>query len=259
MPSRWNFFWDAFRLTVSKPKLFLPKLALSVLYGFLMLETAKVSIQMAPFVLEKTMNWTPQEASQLLAQTLLLLFLTLLVMVIDVWIGSWYPVLVSQYRERKTVSFRSAIRESWKRFSVVLPLVFGFELLIAIILSLFLNAALFSLPLEGFAFSVLVGLLVSFLVTVALYPLLSVGVLEKKSVVGSVKRTFDLSKKNWKIFSLASVLQFAISLANFVLAFLAQKPEFLLLFWIARIALALAATYNAAVNPSAYFEATEKE
>lgn len=254
-----DFFGAAFRLVARQPKLFLPKLFLAVLYGFLMLETAKVSLQMAPFVLEKTMAWAPQEAGQLVAQTLLLLFLTLVAMVIDVWIASWYPILVSQHRKKKTVSFRNAIRESSKRFLVVLPLVFGFELLIAVILGLFLNAALFSLPLKGFGFSVLFGLLVSFAVTVALYPLLSVGVLEKKSVMGSIGRTFDLSKKNWKIFSLASSIQFAISLANFALAFLAEKPEFLLLFWIARIGLALTATYNAAVNPSAYFEATEKQ
>lgn len=254
-----EFFKDALRLVISRPKLFLPKLFLAVLYGFLMLQTAQLSLQMAPAVLQKTVFWTPEEAGQLLAQALALFFLTVVVTILDVWIASWYPVLVSEHHQRKPLSFRMAIRESAKRFSVVLPAILGFELLITVLLGVFLNTAFFLLPLEGFAFSVLVGLLISFAVTVALYPLLSVGVLEKKSVTGSFRRTFDLSKKNWKIFSLASFLQFAISLANFVLAFLAEKPEFLLLFWIARIGLALVATYNAVVNPKAYFAVIEKE
>jgi hypothetical protein len=253
-----SFFRDSLGLVVKEPRLFLPKLGIAVLYGALMLQIARFSLQIIP-VSVISVHWTALEAGQLLLESIGFLFLVLLVMIADVWISSWYPKLVSDYRENRTLSFQKAVQESNARFRVVLPSVLGLELLIAFLLGIFLNAALFFLPSNGFWFGVLSGTAIVFLVTVLLYPLLSVAVLEKKPVWGSIRRTLSLSRKNWRVFSLVSVLQFAVSLLNFLLAFLAEKPEFLALFWIFRIGLALIATYNATLNPSAYFAVLGKE
>ncbi|MBU0635502.1 hypothetical protein KKE06_00580 [Candidatus Micrarchaeota archaeon] len=255
---QWHFFVEAFRLVLKEPKLFLPKLVISIVYGFVMLEIAQAVLQASTLVSSQVTQAMIQEATIVLGITIGLLIVTIIAMIVDIWISSWYPILVSNYHSKKSLSFKRAARESWKRFSVVLPALLGIELVIALILAFVLDMTLFLLPAVFFIPVLIIGFVIIFLVLLAVYPLLSVGVLEKKSIRETFFRSFSLSKKNWKIFSLASILPFSISLVNVGLAFLAEIAAFLVLFWVFRILLAFIVTYNIVVNPSAYFVALEK-
>jgi hypothetical protein len=90
-------------------------------------------------------------------------------------------------------------------------------------------------------------------VYVGLYPLLSVSVLESRSMAGSVSASWALSTRNWKSFSVPAALSFSLSVLNVLVAFLASDIAWLLLFWGLRVVMAVFATYVTVLNPSAYF------
>ena len=246
----WSFFSDAFSLVVRHPKLLVPKLLVALLYGFVMLESARLSVALAPSAFGVD-PLSQAEALALLGPVLLLSLGSIFVLLLDVWISSWYPELVSQFHLSKRVSFRLAIQASAKRFWVSVPLLAGFDLVVSIILAiistlvLLVSPALFGVTLVGS----LIALLVIYVFT---YPLLSVSVLEKGSYWQSLSRSFALSRKNWVSFSPAALLSFLVSLLNFGLAFLVGNPALLLLFWGVRFFLAVIVTYTTVVNPSAY-------
>ncbi|MDO8625134.1 MAG: hypothetical protein Q7R47_03555, partial [Candidatus Diapherotrites archaeon] len=196
------------------------------------------------------------EAAGLLAWSSALLAGSLVVLVLDVWISSWYPVLVSDFKANRSVSFSSAITVSNRRARIALPLLIAVELLLSLVLSIVLSQILV-FAVAWFWVAAVVSVLVLFGVYIWLYPLLSVSVLESASYGGVLRRSFALSAAHWKLFSLPAALSLVVSLLNFGLAFLAEKPEFLALFWLVRIGMALLVTYLTVLNPSAYLAVSD--
>jgi hypothetical protein len=250
-------FSVALRLVTKYPQLFVPKLVVAIAYGVLLLMTADVIYKIAD---ASSLFLIPDAsvAASLFSTTLVLFFLTLGAFVLDVWVSAWYPALVAQYRANETLSFRKAMALAGNRFWTVLPLFLGMELVISVIFGLVTSLGFVFLP---YPYSVLVIVLVLaglFVFSVVVYPLLPVGVLENKSASGSISRSLTLSRLNWKSFSIAALLPFAISLANLAVAFFSDQLQFWLLFWAVRLLLVLVVTYNAVVNPAVYFSVVEQ-
>jgi len=254
--SRFSFFIDAFSLLVKNPKLFLPKFVIAVLYGFLLLESAQLSLVIVPSALS-AQGLAPEVAAALLGRALVLFVASLVVLILDIWVSSWYPVLVSDFHSSHSVSFSNAVSVSRRRFSVVFPLLLGLELLVSVLFSLISTTTLIAFR-EWFwvVMAVVLGMVLVFYAM--LYPLVSVSMLEPRARVDSLRRSLQLSFLNWRIFSPAAAFSFLVSSVNFALAFLAQESAFFVLFWGLRIVVAVLATYNAVVNPSAYLAAVHQ-
>ena len=249
-------FLVALRLVTKYPQLFVPKLAVALAYGWLLLQTAGVISAIAD---ASGLFSIPdgQLAASLFSRTLVLFVLALGAFVFDVWVSAWYPALVAQYRANETVSFRKAMALAGNRFWTVLPLFLGMELAISVIVGLVASVGfVFLSPPLSFVVMGLV-LVALFVFSVVVYPLLPVGVLENQSASGSISRSLALSRLNWKSFSVAALLPFAISLANLAVAFFSDQLQFWLLFWAVRLLLVLVVTYNAVVNPAVYFSVVE--
>ncbi len=249
--SRFSFFSEAFSVVVSHPKLVIPKLVVAVVYGFLMLESARLAVLVGSLVLANGLM-TPSQSASLLGPALVLLAGSIVALLLDVWISTWFPVLVSDFRQGSPLSFRSAIFRANRRAMIAIPLLVAVELGVSLVLAIFANLVLL-FSREWFWLAMVVSGIVIFGVYLVLYPLLSVSVLESVSARDSVKRSLSLSRLHWASFSVPALFSFGLSAANFGFAFLANRPEFLAGFWVLRFVLAIVVTYVTVLNPESYF------
>ncbi len=239
------------------PKLFLPKMLLAALYGIAMLWVADLYLRVLPLA---TMQPSPEaaaEAAKLLGILALAMLYYAFLEVADILINSMYPSMIAAYHAGRAISFARALRISLRRFPVMLPASVSATVI-------FLAAALPFIMLFQYAqlsgsalmfwVSAAALLCVLFAAAVIFYLLYPIAVLEHRSFFGVLLRTARLSRKNFSDFSKASVFPFAVSLLNFLLAFLASAPAFLLAFILLRFLTAVVYTYHMVLSPAVYFE-----
>ncbi len=248
-------FRKAAGLIFRHPKLLVPKALLAVGYGLLLLQTA----DLAKRTVLSSSGVSLGDASAVLVQSLVLFGLTLLMVVVDLWVACWYPALVVQFHRGERVSFRNAVRSSQKRFWVAFPLLLGLELVVSLLLGLFSVPAFLGFGTGDFPWMIVLVVGVVFVLWVALFPLLSVSVLESGSVGAVLSRTLSLSRRFWDEFSLAAVVPWALSLLSVLVAFLAESTGAFLVFWLVRAGVVLLATYYAVFNPTVYLDIVRRD
>ena len=205
-----NTLKDSFKIFVENPKFVIPKLVIAFLYSVIILATMNLSISA---VQEPTM--------ELLIYSIILLGVTIVISLADIFVGLMYPFLVKQVKKNQAIHLRnaarSALKKSFKSIPSVLAVEAGFVLII-LLLALPLGFLIDSLDLYMVISSILyiaVLLAVVFLFY-SLYPIL---VFEKESIIGSLKRSISVSLKNRKEVLKVTLLSFVLSLLSYVIAF----------------------------------------
>lgn len=246
-----SYFLEAMALLRKHPKLFLPKLVVAGLFGIGMLLTARLATMV--FGMQ---NPPLSDSLFLLALAFFLLVYTFLVSIFDIIVNAMYPVLLREYREKKQLSFRNALRFSLSKAKVVVPADFSILLLFVAVALPFNYLALYFRSTGntiGFAGAMLAMVFFAFVFSAGFYWIYPVATMENVGFFGALKRAVFLSGKNLKKVSVASVVPFAVSLTNLFLAFFSESPGFLLLFILMRFFTGVVYTYHLVLNPELYF------
>ena len=99
---------DSLKLLARQPKLFLPKIFVSFLYGVGMLLTADIMLKLL------AIDQIPMAATAPLLQSyfgtmVLLAVYTFLVLLVDVFVNSMYPAMAQEFFNAQKISFRKAV------------------------------------------------------------------------------------------------------------------------------------------------------
>jgi len=245
---------DSFLLLKQQPKLFLPKILIAFLYGAAILAlTAILSNMIAIGFGTSSFSLKQLEfaRTQLLPLMLLLIY-TLAVLVLDVIVNAMYPFLVESASKNQSLFLSSAFFSALKKTPIFLPAVF--LVLAAFFITAFPLTVILSLVGKNPLLLLASGFLLSFIFTIAFYLLYPVSTLEKTSPLHALSRTLLLSKKNFSSVSKASLIQLAVTIVSYALAFAAANPAALALFILFRFLIAVLATYAMVLNPLIYLE-----
>ena len=245
-----NTLKDSFKIFIENPKFVLPKLVIAFLYSVMILATIELSISA---IAEPTMD--------LLIVSIILLGATIVISLVDIFVGLMYPVLVKQVKSNQAIHLRNAaktvLKNSFKSFPSIIAVELGF-VLVVFLLSLPLVFFIESIDLYMVFSSILyiVILLVVIFLFYSLYPIL---IFEKESIVGSLKRSINVSLKNKKEISKVTLLSFFLSLLSYGIAFsieLFPGGNSSIWFWaafiIVRILTAYVYSYLFVLNPIFY-------
>ena len=252
-----SFLKEAFSVLNRNPKLFVPKLIVSAVYGVSLVLGAIVLRDFTPLL--DSINGGSLTSEQVVflsnaAPFMLFCFFWMVFSLgLDIFVNAMYPVLLKDFREKKAVSFKRAVRGALNRSMTVFPGV----LLVLLPLAVLMEATLF---LSGapamFVFLALV-LIAALVYGFAFYYIYPVLVLERVSVLGGLKRCFSLSSANAPLTLKASVVSLVVSLFNLYLAFDIFNPLNFFLFVAFRFFIAVLSTYNMVLQPVLYFGVRE--
>ncbi|MFH1256830.1 MAG: hypothetical protein V1494_06080 [Candidatus Diapherotrites archaeon] len=244
---------DSLRLLLKEPKLFLPKLFVAAIYGFLMLWSAAIALGLFNAVAQG--QGASIALASLLPETALFFLSIFAAFIIDVFVSAMYPSLAKNFEAKEKVSLSMALGFSLKKSAVVLPAAF-FALIVSIALiaipSVFFGFLLATASMELVWLSIPVELAIIFATDFIFFYLFAEAVLGKGNFLGAVGKAFGLSGKNKKLTAIAALIPFSVSLMNYALAFLAETPAFLFLFILMRFFMGLLAAYAAIVSPTIY-------
>ena len=247
----------SFSLLKKKPKLFLPKFLIAAVYGIMMLLTMDIMVSLIEFAFMENRSQAAIYAAEMFPFVMTLFIFSLFALLFDTFINSMYPKMVDDFYRKKKISFKDAVKSAFSRSLTVIPSIFV-ALLIFMLVStpfiLWMAFALVSNDIVGVILSALFLIIAELATTIIFYLIYPVSMLEKKGIFGTLGKSFSLSKSNFKDISKASVLQLLFSLVSFILAAVADKPEFLFLFIVSRFLTALIATYIIVLNPVMYME-----
>jgi len=247
-----GFLKEAFEVLKRNPKLFVPKLVVAGVYGVSLVLGAIILRDFMPIV--ASINNSSLTSEQLLflsrsASFMLFSFFWLVFsLAVDVFVNAMYPVLLRDFKAKKSISFKRAFHSAWKRSLVVFPAV----LLALLPLAILLETAFFLSSAPALFVFLIVALVAALLYGFAFYYIYPVLVLEKVSVFSGLKRSVSMSAANTPITLKASVIPFGVSLLNLYLAFDIFNPLNFFLFVTTRFFIAVLSTYNMVLNPVLY-------
>jgi len=249
-----KFLKEAFFVLKKNPKLFVPNVVIAIFYGFLQLEIAKLLIELTWFnSLEASEAILHVERLQaIFGFSVLLLVLFLAGFLLNILVSGMYPKLAQDFYSKKKISFRKAFAYAKKRFFLLLAAITVSVLIPSFVLSLIFMELLNSVGTPMFVPLAVVSIVLTFLVFFLFYLLFSSAVLGEKKLKKVFTESFSLTKKNPLMISKAAFLPFVLSVFNFALAFLAEEPAFLVLFWVTKMLIAVIATYSFVLNPTIY-------
>jgi len=250
---------ESFNLLLKKPKLFLPKIFISAVYGVSMLLVAQLYLQVYSIgpvgITQRAIS--PETLASLLFLVLINFIVLVFAFLLDILINGMYPSMVNDYFEKKEISFKTALDKSLKRFFVLLPITL-LDVIVFTVISIPLSFALyFALQVNNIFLIIPILLIIGvmiFLTIIIFYFLYPVTMLEKEGIIRTVVHSFKSSYRNLGPVSKASLIPFFISLLNFALAFLQENLGFLILFIVMRFVVALISTYHYVLNPTVYLE-----
>src|SRR3989338_996268 len=108
----WSIFLDSLVLLKKQHKLFLPKMAIAFLYGFLMvlvINLLLLVLSLQPSI-EAGIAIDPYMLCVILTGCLVVLILLAIVPLLDVLTNAMYPTLVKEFWEKKKILFMDAIK-----------------------------------------------------------------------------------------------------------------------------------------------------
>lgn len=256
-----NTLKDSFEIFVHHPKFIIPKLVIALLYSIIILLTADIA---SSILLEPD----PDLLFPILINSILLLGGTMVLSLLDLFIGSMYPFMVSQVKEKNELILRDSFNKALKKIGSTMPPLIIIEILFLIVI------VLVSIPL-GF---VIVNEAEYFLLFSILYAIILLGIVflfyliypivafEKLSIKESLKKSISISMNNRGAVGKATIMSFVLSSLSFGIAFLIEffpGGEGSILFWIAfiiiRFLTAYVYSYLFVLNPVFYFNYAKAE
>jgi len=251
---------NALNLLLKQPKLFLPKIIISLLYGISILWVANATLDLLELDVT-SLNYLTEVEREIIGEIMLSLLLAFLyvtvILILDTLVNAMYPKMIGDYYDKNKISFRKAFSYATKKARIVIPVVL-ITMLIFLVASLPFNLLfdyfLLSNNSIGMIFSILLMLIVIFTFEILFFLLYPIATLEKVSIISSIKRTVSLGRTNFKLIAVAAIFPFLVSFINFALALLSTSALFFTLFLLLRLIQAVLATYNMVLNPVFYFE-----
>ncbi|MCD6479033.1 MAG: hypothetical protein J7L44_04070 [Candidatus Diapherotrites archaeon] len=257
-----NFLREAFALLIKEPKLFLPKILLTAFLSAIILIGSFIAVTNADVFLlaSQPEAITPDVAEKALfvmTVFLILMLCMIVALVFDIITNGMYPILVSDFYNKRRLSLKRAFRESLRNASRVLPAGIALYLLVFIPFSIYIVYA--SVTIRGvteLAFVILTSALVgAFLIYMLFYFLYPAIMLTRNSVLQCIKNNLALVKRNVKTVILATVIPFISTLISFGFAVIsAFEPWFLIVFFIYRLLSTCLFTYHMVLNPTIYLK-----
>jgi len=246
---------DSLKLLRTKPKVFIPKFVTTALYTVCILILMKITLEMN----EIATGFVDRAAIiQLAGYALLTLIALIFVYVIDILTYAMYPLIVSDYHNKRKISLRKALREALDSWLVLIVLgiaisVMAFFIVIpfGIFMTLVWENLYLMLPLLLLALAIILvfAMLVFFVIPIA--------VIEKKGFIQTFRESFKLSLKHrWDVLRINLVFLFLtlLTLAIGMLSGFQGSVGYLaiLLFVLVRFIQAIIYTYISVINPYFY-------
>ncbi len=250
-----NFFIDSLKnsLTALKdePKLFLPKIFLSILWGSLLLYNVNLFFRI------QELTVLPEN---IFFELILFLIIFFVFFVLDSVINSAYPLMIEKYLKKQSFSVLNSIKFVLMNFfKIVFPVMLVSVVIFFVLIPFVLIFSFFLMQKNFFLliFSGLIVLLVSFVLVVLFYFIYPVASIERKGIP-SVFNSIKKSRKKLREASFGSFILLLLSFVSAVIVSLEQASavSFIALFFfiLLRILTALFSTYAMVLNPVLYFK-----
>lgn len=253
-----GFLRDAASLLIKEPKLFIPKIIVSLLYSIIMLILGFLLVTHKSLIFlaldSRAASYAQlQELRFLIFSLLLLLFLSLVILIIDIIVSAMYPLLVDDFYKKRKLSLRQAFSAALNDSKRIVPPFFIIVILLLFPLP-FLNSYLIKANSSTHSLAIaLITLIIYFALLVLFYFLYPAVMLNKGPIRKCFSENFVLAKRNIGLVTKASFIPFVASLISITMAFLsAFEPLLITLFLIYRILIAVILTYNSVLSPSIY-------
>ncbi len=261
----------SFLLLLEKPKMFIPNLFTSLLYAVFELILIYLTINLIHGILNLDSLNTLNTSQYILSKTLItdikhiiiLLLFYPLVGAIDLITYGMYPSMVMDYHSNREISLIKSLRDSIASWKILLSLGIIFAFFIIAMFMVLLILFIFSLILnEGIILflSVPVVLILIIILMMAVFFVVPVGVIKRRSIIRTFTDSFKLtSVYRGDVFKLTLLLTVLIIIAIF-LGFMVNIRKigveitagFVLLFILLRIIQSVIYTYIFTVNPYFY-------
>ncbi|VVB76537.1 Uncharacterised protein [uncultured archaeon] len=238
---------ETFGLLHKQPVLFLPKLLIAVLYGFITLYGVSLARDFFPLASDPA-NISISAAQGILVSAGILLISAVFVYFLDLFFSGLYPVLTEQAKRGK-VSFRKAFLESKGTIRVLFTA--GVIVTVLLMIVSFIES-LFSSSFKLDAYSVVLYFVIAFMFIFLFYFLYPVIVFKKKSVLFSFKYSLSGAFSNKRSVFLFSIIPFFASIIKFWLAIFSNSVEMLVIFWILTILTGIIYSIHAVSNQLLY-------
>ena len=251
---------NSFVVLKKEPKLFVPKIFLSLLWGAFLLY---YTFFLKELLQENSLFQNTVSASLAQGFLLKLFFLFgifLIIFVIDSIINYAYPLMIQNYLNKKSFSIVLSVKLVLKDFfKVIIPIIFSFILMIIVLIPFVAVFVLFVFQ-KNFLFSTVMAV-ITFIATIILavifYFIYPVAVIEKKGLI-SVVNTVKKARKNLKEAFFGTFIFSIISLISALIVSFAETDTIsviaLIVFALLRIITAVLATYSMVLNPLLYFK-----
>lgn len=261
-----NLLKEAFALLIEEPKLFLPKIVLTVFLSVIMLIGSFVAITNADvFMLAPQQTVSAdivERAFFVMTVFLILLICVIIAFIFDIIINGMYPMLVKDFYNKKRLSLKRAFKESLGNASRIVPAGTALYLLVFIPFSIYVVYA--STAIQSvtelalvIAASALVCAFTIYLLFYFLYPTI---MLTRKSVLRCIRDNLMLVKRNFKTVAIATIIPFFSTILSLGFAAISVfEPFFIVIFFIYRILSTCLFTYHMVLNPTIYLKVQKNE
>ena len=174
---------NSFIVLKKEPKLFLPKIFLSLLWGTLLLYSVNLLVEIQKINSISSIEIQMNLLNELYSSILFLAVFSFVFFLLDTIINSAYPLMIQKYLKKESFSVFNSIKTVLQNFwKIILPvlIVFFVSLIVLIPFTVLLS---FSFVQKDFILSGILALIVVvivFAVTVLFYFIYPVAVIEKK-------------------------------------------------------------------------------
>ncbi|MBN1941352.1 MAG: hypothetical protein JW772_04180 [Candidatus Diapherotrites archaeon] len=265
---------ESFVLLGKKPKLFVPKILVALLYGMTMLFAAQFVMFYLPEIQEIMSQFnvylesgaaTSAYGGISVSNPLLfvvydlgLIFLMFFTLAFDVFTNAMYPTMIKDYFSKKPISFSRAAGLLKGKILKILLTILIIEVIFLVPLATLSVLLFFAGNYLVLFILMIIILLVILILSVVLYFVYPLLVFESVFFFSTIKRSWQLARAKAPKIVAASFIPFFISLFNIFLAFLAVNSlGFLLIFFLFRFLIAVTQTYHMVLNPSIFLRYRE--
>lgn len=259
MPSLFSPLSRTLNLIIAKPKLFIPKLLLALIWGSLMVYSIELLQSVQQLTKTPALLLGEGALSQIFAGLAWFTLAFILAFLLDTFINALYPGLVEQYNSGKKISFSLAYRAILPKLGGIFYAIIGSTIVSFLALTPFCFGFAFALASKNFALMALTGaLLIGALLFISgiFYLVNPIAVLEGKGFK-SISKSISMAGRLAPAVSIAVLVSFGLSILAALGALWIGGIG-----WIgflgARLLTSILATYQVALNPEVYLENSSK-
>jgi len=242
-----------------QPKIFLPNICVSILYGIYELVLIKLGLDVLASSQEQAGAYLSANTPLLLAAIFIYPFIGTL----DLITYSMYPSIVSDYRAGKSISLRRALRcalSAWRIWVSLGLVIIGFIMMMTPLVSLFLGLSYATQNKAFLLIGILLMLFATAFLAVSVFFVIPVGVIDREKTFSCYKKSFLLSIRHRG--EVIPLMVLSIALAAFAAIMVSMLSSGagqaayagLLLFLSAKVLQSAVYTYISVVNPYLYIE-----